>query len=106
MTWLQRVALVLAAVLVGLTLRDEDGRRPAETVVRQCLGLYEGALPEKVQVARAVRQQERLIVYVGHLGWTGEIRCALYPDGWLDEARTVDRKIAIRWTEPPMPASP
>ena len=95
------IALILVAAMHGSRVRY-----PAETVVRQCVGIYADSLPRDVRVRHTRQNGPDLVVHVHHLDWTGEIRCSLYRDGSLDEVGTLNRKIEVLWSEPPMPSNP
>ena len=94
------------ALLLAVAISDSDVRPPPESLADQCVGIYAVELPRDVRVRHVRQDGSNLIVYVDHLDWTGEIRCALYRDGSLDEVETLHRKIEVLWSEPPMPANP
>lgn len=72
----------------------------------QCVGIYADELPMDARVRHIRQDGPNLVVYVDHLDWQGEFRCVLYRDGSLDEIETVNRRIEVLWSEPPMPSNP
>ena len=98
--------LIPIALILAVAMSVSRFRHPSEAVVRQCVGIYADGLPKDLRVRRVRQDRRGLIVYVYHLDWTGEIRCALYRDGSLDEVETVNRKNQVHWSEPPMPSNP
>lgn len=59
-----------------------------------------------VRIQHVRRNGPNLVVYVRHLDWEGQFPCVLYRDGSLDEVETVNRRLEVRWSEPPMPSNP
>ena len=99
-------ALIPVALLLAAAIYSSRVRYPAEAVAHQCVGIYADDLPTDVRVGQVEQDSRGLVVHVHHLDWTGEIRCVLYRDGSLDDVGTLNRKIAVLWSEPPMPSTP
>lgn len=105
--WSRRPAfLVLAALLIAAALALVRGREISEVAVTRCVALYAARLPENARVGFARREGSELVVQVRHLDWTGELRCALYRDGSIDDAGTRSGPDGVRWVEPPPPTNP
>jgi hypothetical protein len=98
--------LTLIALLLAVAIPDSYVRPPPESLADGCVGIYADELPMDVRVRHVRRDGSNVIVYFHHLDWTGEIRCALYRDGSLDEAQTLNQRSEVLWAEPPMPANP
>lgn len=101
-----RVLPIVIAVLLAMATFSIRVRKSTETVAHQCVDIYAEGLPRNVRVQHVRQDGPELIVYVHHLDWAGEIRCALYRDGSLDEVEMENRKIQVHWSEPPMPSNP
>jgi len=101
------LAVVVPIALLLLAAMSSSGvRHPVEAVADECVGTYADKLPRNVRVRHVRQDGSNLIVYVHHFDWTGEIRCAIYRNGSLDEVQTLNRRSEVLWSEPPMPANP
>jgi hypothetical protein len=98
--------LTLIVLLLAVAISDSDVRPPLESLAEGCVGIYADELPRDVGVRHVRQDGANVIVFFHHLDWTGEIRCALYRDGSLDEAQTLNQRSEALWAEPPMPANP
>jgi hypothetical protein len=98
--------VVSAALLLFAGVSGSGFQHGVDTLADECVGIYADELPPDVRVPHVRQEGPDLILYVRHLDWTGEIRCALYRDGSLDEVETLNRKSGVLWTEPPMPSNP
>ena len=98
--------LTVIPLLFGVTISDSDVRPPPESLADRCVGIYADDLPKDLRYGHVRQDGSNLIVFVRHLDWTEEIRCALYRDGSLDEVETLNGRSEVLWTEPPMPANP
>jgi hypothetical protein len=98
--------LTLIALLLAVAISDSYVRPPSESLADGCVRIYADVLPMDVRVRQVRRDGSNVTVYFHHLDWTGEIRCALYRDGSLDEAQTLNQRSEVLWAEPPMPANP
>ncbi len=95
------VLLLLAATIFGGL-----DQHPSEAVAEQCVGVYAESLPPAIRIGHVRQDGRDLVVQILYRDWTGEIRCALYRDGSLDDVETLNRKLGVLWTEPPMPTNP
>lgn len=100
--------VVLIPVALALTAAIFINRAPQPTpaLADQCLRIYADGLPKGVRLHHVRQDGASLIVYVHYLNWAGEIRCALYRNGSLDEVESLNRKTEVLWSEPPMPLTP
>jgi hypothetical protein len=98
--------VVPAALLLFAGVSGSGFRHRVEALADACVGIYADELSQDVRVRHIRQEGSDLIVHLHHLDWTGEIRCALYRDGSLDEVETLNRRSEVRWTEPPMPSNP
>ena len=100
------VVLIPVALLLAAAIHSSLVRSPSEAVAHQCIGIYADGLPKNVRIGQVRQDAWDLVVQIRHMDWTGEIRCVLYRDGSLDDVGTLNRKIEVLWSEPPMPSNP
>lgn len=100
------VVLIPIALVLAVTISSSRVRQPGEALADQCVRIYADKLPGDVRVHHVRRDGPNLVVYALHLDWQGEFRCVLYRDGSVDEVETVNQRIEVLWSEPPMPSNP
>jgi hypothetical protein len=100
------VVLILIALALTAAIFINRARQPMAALADQCVRIYADELPKGVRLRHVRQEGTSLIVYVHHLNWAGEIRCALYRNGSLDEVESLNRKTEVLWSEPPMPLTP
>jgi len=102
----QWVILIAVAFFLAAAFGESPERYPRETLAQQCIRIYADDLPDDARIRHVNKDEGNLVVYIHHLDWTGEIRCVLYRNGSLDDVGTLNRKIDVLWSEPPMPPNP
>jgi len=102
----QWAVLIAVALLLAAAFGENPERYSRETLAQQCIGIYADDLPDDVGIRYVNEDGRNLVVYIHHLDWTGEIRCALYRNGLIDDVGTLNQKIDVLWSEPPMPPNP